>query len=334
MGVSLLEPDDIPQARSLWKEAFGDTDEFIEWYFNNKVLPGNSIGVFDGGLISVLHMIPFTISIQKKPVASAFIAGAATSSRRRNEGHMRVLLYEALALLKSRGITMTHLYPFKHSFYENFGWAAYSYMHKLNSENAKSVSGVEIREDAGTEVFDSLYKKMMAGHDGYVIRGKREWEWRIGELKADGGRSAVACDGGEPKAYMLFFCEEDKIDVIETVYSDEYYIRPLLGFISEKWGKNIEYRIPAAWHENAEPFGMARIVDAERLLGFFGAEDMLDCIKIRDDFAGWNNIGSGKEISINEAAAMVHGTTGKKVSGVMSGKGGFLDQNACIFEEY
>ena len=39
VDIRLLEKEDIPQAKALWKEAFADSDAFINWYFAHKVLP-------------------------------------------------------------------------------------------------------------------------------------------------------------------------------------------------------------------------------------------------------------------------------------------------------
>ena len=148
MDVRLLGKWDTPEAKVLWKEAFADSDAFIDWYFKNKVLPGNSLGAFDeGGLVSVLHMIPFTIRLQGRPVPSLMIAGAATKAERRGEGHMRVLLLKALEEMRSRGIFVTHLYPFKHSFYEHFGWTTVTRVHRAVVTEAPLRRDIEVFEN-------------------------------------------------------------------------------------------------------------------------------------------------------------------------------------------
>ena len=54
MDVRLLDNNDTEEAKALWKSAFGDSDDFIDTYFRNKIMPGNSLGIFDGGLKSVV----------------------------------------------------------------------------------------------------------------------------------------------------------------------------------------------------------------------------------------------------------------------------------------
>ncbi len=336
MRVRLLEKNDIVQAKSLWKEAFGDSDAYIDWYFTNKILPGNSLGLFDGDLISVVHMIPYSISIQGKNLESAFIAGAATSKRRQGEGLMRTLLLESLRLMKERGIVITHLYPFKHSFYENFGWATYSYVQNRTAARPTDRTDVEVIETKNWELLTPLYESMMSAYDGYVVRGEREWRWRLEELWADKGKAALLLKSGAPAAYMLYYNGEEKAEAIETVYSNKEDIQPLLSHILER-NKRVEYFTAA---HAGDAYGMARIVDAEAFLRLFGAQDALKCIRVSDSFAAWNNIGEGEEITIEQLAVIAHkgllDDAQRRMASVCYSiiKKVFLFRSTCIFEQY
>lgn len=340
MDVRLLEQADIPQAKALWSEAFGDTAAYIDWYFANKVTPGNSLGMFDGRLVSVVHMIPLDICVQGRPLKSSYIAGAATAADRRGEGLMRTLLYESLRLMKQRGIAMTHLYPFKHSFYENFGWATYSYVQTKRAEKGIEQHGGEIIESCGPETLAPLYKRMMSGFDGYVIRGEREWRWRLEEHMTDGGKAAALLRDGRPTAYMLYSSVQGKANVIETVYTGERDIQALLAHILANGNKSAEYFIPADKSAGATPYGMARIVDARALLKMFSAEDVLERVRITDDYAEWNNTGSGQTLSVLELAKIVHRgprpdrEDGKNdlIYNILMKH--FLFRSTCIFEQY
>ncbi len=339
MDIRLLEIDDIPQAKALWKEAFSDSDAFIDWYFENKILPGSSLGLFDKGLACVVHMIPHRVRVQGRALESAFIAGAATSVKRRGEGLMRTMLLESLRLMKQRGIVMTHLYPFKHSFYENFGWATYSYVQNKTAKEACYDPEAEVVGTADLKLLAPLYDTFMRALDGYIIRSEREWRWRLEELWADGGKAVLLKNDGKPSAYMLYYNGEEKAEVIETVYSREQDIYPLLECIL-KQNKSVQYFIPAPGNADAAPYGMARVVDAQALLELFGAQELLEHMRINDSFAPWNNIGEGKEITIEELAKTAHQGAGVLGSGKANEPGHsmlsrvFLYRGTCIFEQY
>ena len=331
--IRLLAEDERPLAKALWKEAFDDSDAFIDWYFNNKILPGNSLCMFEGGaLSSIVHMIPYTIRIQGRPVKSAFIAGVATSKSRRGEGLMRTMLLESLALLKSRGICITHLYPFSHAFYEKFGWTAYSRVNRQTVTSASRLRGTEVVETMDADELAPLYDRMMKGFDGYVIRGKREWEWRLGEHKNDGGRCAVLIKNDLACAYMLYYVTKEKTDVIETVYEDEEDIGALLAYVLSQGHGHAEYYIPSEGMD-AVKHGMARIVNAKALLDVFDAQELLLHYDVSDDFAVWNNTQNGckQQISAAELAHLIHCGINKRDSEL--GRF-FVPQNTCIFEAY
>lgn len=340
MDIRLLEGNDIPAAKSLWKQAFGDSDAFINMYFDDKVLPGNSLGLFDDGLISVVHMLPYKIRVQGRSLQSAFIAGAATDKDRRGEGHMRTMLLESLKLMRSRGILMTHLYPFKHSFYENFGWATYSYVQKKTIKSASSQITVNVKETADPELLHSLYQNMIRNLDGYVIRGEREWEWRLDDLFIDGGKVIALVKEDVPTAYMLYYIEDGKAEVIETVYSEEADAETMAEYLLTKGYDAVNYSLVTK-DSGATAHGMARVVDAQALLREFGAECLLEDVQIVDDFVNWNNIGAdtGIKMTIGELAQLVHCG---QVQGINDwnrlkydcASEIFINRFACIFEQY
>jgi predicted acetyltransferase len=344
--IRLLEKSDIHDAKVLWKEAFNDSDAFIDWYFKNKVLPGHSLGMFDGGLISVVHLIPYRVSVQGRPFESMFIAGAATAKHRQGEGLMRTLLLKALWLMKERRILITYLYPFKHSFYEKFGWTAYSYVYKKSTAAAKRSAKSIVIETDDYRILNPIYRKMMSFFDGYVIRGQREWQWRLSELAADGGKTAVLVKNNEATAYMLYYGGKTA-EIIEMVYMDEKDIHSLLAYVLGGGAKRADYFIPALSGEHAEKHAMARIVDARGLLAAFGAEDLMEEIDITDDFAQWNNTQKThrEALSINKLTEIVHRGLYLHDLDIYADnrlysklccktKDIFSNQNTCIFEAF
>ena len=339
MEVRLLIERDLISAKALWKQAFDDSDAFIDTYFKNKILPGNSIGLFDGGLISVVHMLPFRIRIMGKDLPTAYIAGAATAAAHRGAGHMRTLLFESLKLMRTRGIMMTHLYPFKHSFYEKFGWATYTYVRKITATRPRMHTAAHVVGTADAQLLAPLYTAMMQGCDGYVVRGPREWRWRLEELHSDGGRVIVLMKDTVPAAYMMVYETNGKAEAIETVYTDEADAAALADHLLMQGAKQVRYNLAA----QGEAHGMARVIDAEALLKEFGAQALLKHVRIIDDFAPWNSIGppSAPEITAAQLAQLVHRGTAlhgiyekkehlvKKCANIF-----FTPRKTCIFEEY
>ena len=337
MDIRLLDSNDMQEAKALWKSAFGDSDAFIDTYFENKISQGSSLGMFDKGLSCVVHMLPYRIRVQGKDMMSSFIAGAATAQDKRKRGLMRTMLYESLKLMKERGILMTHLYPFKHSFYEQFSWVTYTYVNKSVITTGKQANVIQT-QDVG--LLSELYQNMMKEYDGYVLRSEKEWEWRLSELFCDGGKAAVLIEENKPAAYMLYFDENSKAEAIEMVFTDEEKARRLAQHLALEFDE-VRYNTPTQDIAKA-PHGMARVVNAAELLEEFGATELLDATQIVDIFAPWNNIGSGMQsMDVSELAKTVHRGVGASLCkenvhnsqyNILKEK--FIARETCIFEEY
>ncbi len=336
MDIRLLKTGERPLAKALWKQAFGDTDEFIDWYFANKVLPGQSLCIFDRGLASIVHMIPYTISVQHRALPSAFIAGAATDNTRRGEGLMRTLLRESLALMKQRGILLTHLYPFNHGFYERLGWAAYSHVRKQSITAASHHRRADVFETTDAALLMPLYNKMMRHYDGYVVRTEREWSWRLEELAMDGGKAILLIEDDAAAAYMLYYEKDGVADVIETVYVDEASIGGLLAWLFGQGCRKVKYNVPS--DRRGAKHGMARVVDAKALLDAFDATSLLNHASIVDELAPWNNLKAGAiQMPVGELARMVHQGADRfshYFEGSRDLNRAIAPQTPCIFEAY
>ncbi|MBT7123057.1 MAG: GNAT family N-acetyltransferase [Clostridia bacterium] len=339
MDIRLLDNNDIDEAKALWKSSFDDSDEFIDTYFKNKISIGNSLGLFDDGLASVVHMLPCKIRVQANVIKSAYIAGAATAESKRNNGYMRQLLYESLSLMRQRGIFITHLYPFKHSFYERLGWATYSYVNNKVVKVGKQSSGSVVEVSERSKLVP-MYRSMMAKCDGYAVRTVRQWENRLSELFSDGGKAVVLIEDNKPSAYMMYYGGGEVAEVVETVFESKEKARRLAEHLALEF-KEVQYSVPAK-DDSATPYGMARIVDVAGFLESFDTLSVLNKMQVVDSFATWNNKGnSRKRMDIADFTQIVHrGAPPQKIEGnkrkshynALNEK--FIQRSTCIFEQY
>ncbi len=110
----------------LWKLCFGDSDEFIQFYFDRKYKEENTFTLYkEGKLICVLQAIPYIITINNLNYSAAYISGACTHPQHRNQHCMSNLLKETLEELKKRNIDFVFLIPqeqWLYEFYAKFGF--------------------------------------------------------------------------------------------------------------------------------------------------------------------------------------------------------------------
>lgn len=119
---------DMSELLSLWKNSFGDEEEFINGFIKDYLIPGYNVPVVDcdGGIASSLYMLEFPLFSQTHPAGrAAYLFAAATDEKYRNRGYMGELINYSLELYKNRGCSAVFLIPGGESlfdYYKRFGF--------------------------------------------------------------------------------------------------------------------------------------------------------------------------------------------------------------------
>ncbi len=108
--------------RLLWKDSFGDSDEFIETFMLRLYKQEHLLYVQENGqLVSMLHILPFTINRKK----AGYIYAVATAEEHRNKGYASYLLNKAIETAKRDKFAALVTIPASkalRSYYERFGF--------------------------------------------------------------------------------------------------------------------------------------------------------------------------------------------------------------------
>ena len=114
--------DQIPQLRQLWKEAFGDTDDYLDIFFQTGFSPDRCRTLWaEDQLAAALYW--FDCQWEDKPIA--YLYAVATAERFRNRGCAGYLLQDTNRHLKALGYHGSILVPATaqlFSFYEKQGY--------------------------------------------------------------------------------------------------------------------------------------------------------------------------------------------------------------------
>lgn len=115
------------QLKCLWHEAFGDSREFIDAFFDN--FPSDECAhtlSLGGRVVSVLYALPCTLCLCGKEHAAAYIYAVATAADCRGRGYMQLLMELVEQLLSSRGVEFLYLQPADNglrSYYSRLGYS-------------------------------------------------------------------------------------------------------------------------------------------------------------------------------------------------------------------
>ena len=129
MTITNPSPEHIPQLRSLWKTAFGDTDAFLDDFFRTAYSSDRcSCILIDGRVAAALYWFRASCGSQK----FAYLYAVATDPAFRGQGLCRSLMEDTRVLLSSQGFQGLILVPQKESLRQMYA--------RMGYENCGSVS--------------------------------------------------------------------------------------------------------------------------------------------------------------------------------------------------
>lgn len=286
MNIRPLSRKDEVKAKEIWKICFGDSDAFIDEYFDRIVRYEDTLGCYDGReLIADLFMLDFQASISGIDFKTEFLAGCATLPKARKRGLMRDLVKSAMLGMRKRGLAVTYLHPFLHAFYRQFGYETVAYVKR---ESMRPNSGHMEKEPAIFSTYDKIpeenmrraYHRYIAAYDHSFIRSKERFSKWLQLLFADRGY-AIVNEDEEPVSYALYYMEENTADVFELVAEGKKARELLLGSIP---AERINYFLPSPPDEAAEEFTMMRVLEPVCLLKKMPLKAEHFILEIKDDF--------------------------------------------------
>lgn len=104
--------DDIPALSRLWKQAFGDSDDWIARFFRDYFPHAAGFAAKDGEtLAGMCFALPQQIACEERTVPSAYLYAVATDEAYRGQGVCRGLLAFAEKELKKKNFEVLMLVP-------------------------------------------------------------------------------------------------------------------------------------------------------------------------------------------------------------------------------
>ncbi|MCI8667975.1 MAG: GNAT family N-acetyltransferase [Lachnospiraceae bacterium] len=125
----------IAELKALWKEVFGDSDEYLDIFFSRVYKEKNTlVRCIDGKPAAALYMIPYEICINGKKHILQYLYALATKAEYRRKGIMTELIHQAHKIGKKRGYVSSVLIPAcqeLYAFYQQLGYNIAYYQNKL-----------------------------------------------------------------------------------------------------------------------------------------------------------------------------------------------------------
>lgn len=165
MNIKAPTPCDIPALRNLWKEAFSDTDEFLDIFFATAFSPERSFCVKENDeAITALYFFDCIFKGEK----IAYIYAVATAKSHRGRGLCRKLMEHTHKVLKSFGYKGAILVPGSASLFDFYGKMGYKTCCYLSEKEVGKGNSREAVQKISAEEYALLRKEYLP--EGAVIQ--------------------------------------------------------------------------------------------------------------------------------------------------------------------
>lgn len=138
--------------RALWREAFGDSEDYLDLFFGTVYSQKNSLAATIGDeLAGALYWFDCELNSEK----TAYIYAVATAKKHRGKGVCSALIQRAHSALRENGYSLAILVPSEPSlfgFYEKLGYKTCGFVNESNVQGDDKTIGLEMI--SANEYFD------------------------------------------------------------------------------------------------------------------------------------------------------------------------------------
>lgn len=304
------EEKDFKTAKYIWEENFSDSEEEINFYFENLYKKEKFLILEENKQIKAsLHENPYTINFNAKLLPSFYIVAVAVSPEFRGRGYMKKLLSYSLINARNTGKDILFLSPINTEIYSKFGFGYISglenYSLKIDDIPFNSINkSIEIRK-VDENSFDDLvtfYKDYMKKYNLYLFRDEKYFSRIKKELENENGQIYSFYKDNKIIGYLMCYFKENEIFIREIFYDSIECVKNMLGFIKTfkeyysmlkvvtPQGSNFNFIFPNQLkiEKKEEPYILGRIVNVENMISLLKIRKNLR-IKIKDSTIAENN---------------------------------------------
>lgn len=307
----------ISEYKELWHNAFGDSYEFIDFYFEKKLQPENFFTIVKNGhLVSALLAVPYSMTLSNSYLSNnsgynlagynlirvAYLTGVATKKEEQGKGYMQKLINQAITELQRRSYAMVFLIiqdEKLYSFYEQFGFAPIV-KHKVdNIKILGATPNIDVKilrtppKGSQLEELYNYFNSKMLQRPGCIQHDITDFKAALEYHFSSGGKLYTAQEVNDIKGVAFALPKQAKgLKISEILYDNETIKNALLSTVSAlESAPVLDCITPALNGQDGMPYGMIRVTDALKTLKIYalGHPNMKKTISVIDEFIPCNN---------------------------------------------
>ncbi|SDN18954.1 GNAT family N-acetyltransferase [Acetanaerobacterium elongatum] len=257
--IRFAKNSDVPFLKALWREAFGDDDSFINFFYEHRFSESNTLIWAENEIpVAMLTLLPAQMKMGKKFYPVRYVYGVATKLEYRGRGiSSELICYINEQANKSH--EMLVLVPAQESlfeFYKKFGYQKCFYLKDYSfpvQENLPVSYEVRpISPDEYKAIRDSRFQD-----DGYIIWDEKALAYIIEENTFWNGYT-VMIEHHRAKDILMYYIKAKTLHVKETSLNKDVLF-PILSDIAFKMGCHTVHARLSQGHEldfTSRAFGM------------------------------------------------------------------------------
>lgn len=234
--VRVARQEDKEQFKTLWKVCFGDGDNFIDCFFEERFLPEYCVCLEEAGeIVSCMQSYPYHVNIRGKLVAGVMLAGVCTLPEQRGKGYMRLIFTFMMNLLRQKNIVVALHTPAVLESYFSYGHFPVSdafYVSAAEIPKLTTVSDIKplkLQAASLTAAFD-CYMRNSLQYSGIISRTFADFIKKAEDYGSDGGKCLCLSQEETCLGYCFYYETKEGIQAIEVIADNiDAYERLLYG---------------------------------------------------------------------------------------------------------
>lgn len=244
MSITVRQPEthNVHALKNIWKVCFGDTDEYINTFFEKGFKPEYSlVALYDYKPVGMLYLLPALLEHKGKEYIGQYVYAVGVKPEYRNMGVMRALEAKAVEQAKAAELSFLTLIPKNESFYKMYAKLGYSasIYHNIRShmpfKNTRT-DNITIRKCSKADYISmrEIYLKSMSSYIDFLSPFD---SYRFDELVAANTDATIAVIDGA-KHYFVGF-KRSGIYLIKETDMDEAELKKVMPLIANEYNVDV-----------------------------------------------------------------------------------------------
>ena len=281
------------QIIDLWKESFGDTDDFIRLWFERVYKEEQTFVIRQNGqIVSALQIIPYEMTYYGTTIPVGYICGVCTLPSERGKGFMNQLMQQAINEMSNLHYALAVLIPAtprlfdlyrRYDFANAFDYATEEIQSEEHlkkdlshhNERSEATHHIELQRIVSCDNLDlktiyAYYQTKQNERDLTLLHSANQFETICRDQLLGGCELWVASTNKQP-AGLVFAnpVSEQTLSIREIMFNNPETKNLLIQTIlNHHQLYHAKLRIPPG-QSNSLPYGMARIINQEQMIDLY-----------------------------------------------------------------